>query len=139
MSKKVGKEKKDRILQVAGKSPLITELYPDWEDEELNEFETELQLSAMEEDGMTISGELGLGGNPVTIIVIDEVSGMEMELSHVKNALLIVEDRRKSSSGWLSLMIGDVEKVGEVLRFIAKATVKELKRLIKRANKKPTT
>lgn len=110
---------------------MLNELYPEWEDEE--ELETELELSSVNEDeAMVISGELGIGGNPVTITVIDEVTGMEMEINHVKNALFVIEDQRKSSSGWLSLVIGDVEKVGEVLRFVAKATVKELKRMVKK-------
>jgi hypothetical protein len=125
------KQKKDRIIVVPSKSPLVSEIYPDWADEE--ELETELEISSgSEEEAMVISGELGLGNNPMTITLTDEVTGMEMELTHVKNALLVIEDQRKSSSGWLSLVIGDIEKVGDVLKFVAKATVKELKRMVKR-------
>ncbi len=125
----MSKVKKDRILVTPGRSPLVTDIYPEWEEEQL---ETELELSkGTSDEALVISGELGLGGNPVTILVIDEVTGMEMEINHVKNALFVIEDKRKNSSGWLSLVIGDIEKVGEVLRFVAKATVKELKRMVK--------
>lgn len=124
------KIKKDRIIRSSSKSPLVNELYPDWQGED--EVETGLELtSGGEDEAMMISGDLGIGNNPVTVTITDEVTGMEMELNHVKNALFVIEDERKSSSGWLSLVIGDVERVGEVLRFVAKATVKELKRLVK--------
>jgi|SRR5688572_13851857 len=127
------KEKKDRILMAPGRSALVTDIYPEWEEDE-QMVETELQLSkgVGNDEALVISGELGLGGNPVTIVVIDEVTGMEMEINHVKNALFVIEDKRKNSSGWLSLVVGDIEKVGEVLRFVAKATVKELKRMVKK-------
>lgn len=120
----------DRIMAVEAKSPLVDELYPEWEDEE--EMEMGLELNDPADESMVISGELSLGGNPVTIVVIDEVTGMEMEINHVRNGLIAIDDQRKSSSGWLSMVVGDADKVGEILRFVAKATVAELKRMMKK-------
>jgi hypothetical protein len=114
------KKKIDRVL-FSGESPLDE----DWGfDEEVMDYS---------DDELVISGEMEVGkGRPVTIKLIDEVTGMEMEMNHVKNALLVVEDQRKSSSGWLATVIGDVNKLSEVLRFIARATVDELKKIAKR-------
>lgn len=87
--------------------------------------------------GMMISGSMNLGksGNPVTIYIEDEVTGEQMEISGVRNAFMIVEDTRKSSSGWLALAIGSMEKMSEVLGFLSKTTIEALKKLV---NKVPS-
>ena len=81
---------------------------------------------------MIISGNMNLGrnGNPVTIYVEDEVTGEQLEVSGVRNAFLIVEDTRKSTSGWLALAIGSLEKMGEVLGFLSQTTLQALKKLV---------
>jgi hypothetical protein len=83
---------------------------------------------------MVISGNMNLGknGNSVTIYVEDEVTGEQMEVSGVHNAFLIVEDTRKSTSGWLALAIGSMEKMGEVLGFLSQTTLSTLKKLVNR-------
>lgn len=118
------KSKQDRIL-VLGESPLNEGWWQedggdDWIDE-----------AGGEDESMVVSGEMEVGNNnhPVTIKITDEVSGMEMEMAHVKSALLIIEDERKSTAGWLSMVVGDINKLAGVLRFIARATVDELRRL----------
>ncbi len=123
---------KDRILKTKY-SPLADEIYPEWEGlpRDLGEV-SDMPIGVSEEEMLVVSGELGKGGHPVTIIVTDEVTGQEMEISHVRNALIMLEDERPHSSGWLSLLIGDVKRIGEILSFVAKATVKELKRMVKR-------
>lgn len=129
MKKSRKKISADKILEI-GTSPLDRDEY--WFDEE---YDDELEVGIGEiGDSLVVSGEMEVGssGNPVSIKITDEVTGMEMELSHVKNALLVVEDKRSSSSGWLSMLVGDVNKVGDVLRFIAKATVEELSKLTKK-------
>lgn len=81
---------------------------------------------------MVISGNMNLGrsGNPVTIFVEDEVTGEQLEVSGVRNAFLIVEDTRKSTSGWLALAVGSMEKMGEVLGFLSQTTLQALKKLV---------
>lgn len=81
---------------------------------------------------MVISGNMNLGknGNPVTIFVEDEVTGEQLELSGIRNAFLIIEDTRKSTSGWLALAIGSMEKMGEVLGFLSQTTLEALKKLV---------
>jgi hypothetical protein len=81
---------------------------------------------------MVITGNMNLGkkGNPVTILVEDEVTGEQLELSGVKNAFLIVEDTRKTTSGWLAMAIGSMEKMGEVLGFLSQTTLEALKKLV---------
>ncbi len=117
----------DKVL-VLGDSPLNDDWWSEEKDEDLVE-----GVDGLTDEGetMMISGEMGVGSDkhPVTIKIVDEITGMEMEMSHVKNALLVVEDERRSTSGWLSMVIGDVNRVGEVLRFIAKATVEELRKI----------
>ena len=83
---------------------------------------------------MMITGNMNIGssGNPVTIYVEDEVTGEQLEVSGVKNAFLIVEDTRKSSSGWLALAVGSMEKMGEVLGFLSQTTLQALKKLVNR-------
>lgn len=79
---------------------------------------------------MMINGDLELGknGNPVTILIEDEVTGEQLELSGVKNAFLIVEDSRKKVSGWLALAIGSIDKMNAVLSFLSQSTLEALKR-----------
>ncbi len=86
-----------------------------------------------DEEGLVMSGKLGVGadGHPVTIMITDEITGAEVEMNHVHNALLVIEDRRKSSSGWLSLVVGDIKKVGDILHVVAQATIEELKKILK--------
>jgi len=110
------KVKNDKILRLA---------HPD---EELKDSATNMTWS----QEMVISGNLNLGksGNPVTIYVEDEVTGEQMEVSGVRNAFLIVEDTRKSTSGWLALAIGSMEKMGEVLGFLSQTTLTALKKLV---------
>lgn len=79
---------------------------------------------------MMINGDLNLGkhGNPVTILVEDEVTGEQLEISGIKNAFLIVEDSRKKISGWLALAVGSMDKMGAVLSFLSQSTLDALKR-----------
>ena len=122
------KRLEDKILVIGG-SPLDDNW---WSNEADDEFAQKVEDMADDGETMMVSGEMGLGDrHPVTILIIDEITGAEIEMTHVKNALVVVEDERKSTSGWLSMVIGDVDKLGEVLRFIARATVNELKRLVK--------
>jgi hypothetical protein len=112
------KTKNDKILRLA--QP----------DEELSD--SALKTSWSQE--MVISGSMGLGksGNPVTIFIEDEVTGEQLEVSGVRNAFVIVEDTRKSTSGWLALAIGSMEKMGEVLGFLSQTTLQALKKLVNR-------
>ncbi|HCQ31328.1 TPA: hypothetical protein DIU27_03025 [Candidatus Collierbacteria bacterium] len=82
---------------------------------------------------MLISGNLQLGksGNPVTIFLEDEVTGEQLEISGVKNAFLILEDTRRTSSGWLALAVGSIEKVGDVLGFLSQTTLDTIRKLTK--------
>lgn len=119
MGKKKEKRKKtDRILSV-NESPLKGQLLG------------ELQRRKSSEETV-MSGELNVGksGNPVTIVIRDEKEGSEVEFSNVSQAWLMIEEKRKSSSGWLSLIVGEVDRVVEVLKFVARATVKELREMI---------
>jgi hypothetical protein len=86
------------------------------------------------DEALVLSGEMEVGreGNPVTISIIDELTGESMEINHVSNALLVLEDKRRSSSGWLSLMIGDLDKVASIFKLLAKATMDELRRITRR-------
>lgn len=79
---------------------------------------------------MMINGDMDLGkhGNPVTILIEDEVTGEQLEISGVKNAFLIVEDSRKKVSGWLALAIGSMDKMNAVLGFLSQSTLEALKR-----------
>jgi len=84
--------------------------------------------------GLAVAGELSIGrnGNPVTIMIEDEETGEVLEVNHVNSAILLIEDQRKNSSGWLSIAIGSIEKVGEVLSFLTKTTLEGLRRITKR-------
>jgi len=83
---------------------------------------------------MVISGNINLGksGNPVTILVEDEATGEQMEITGVKNAFVVIEDTRKSTSGWLAMAVGSVDKMGEVLGFLSQTTLETLKKLAKK-------
>lgn len=83
---------------------------------------------------MVISGNLDLGktGNPVTIYFEDEVTGEQLEISGVKNAFVILEDTRKTTSGWLALAVGSIEKMGDVLGFLSQTTLEAIRKLTKR-------
>jgi len=78
-----------------------------------------------------VSGQLGIGknGNPVTIAIEDEITGEIIEISNVKNALLMIEETRKSSSGWLSLVIGEESKLKEVISFLSHITLDGLRKM----------
>ncbi|OGD71279.1 hypothetical protein A3A84_00505 [Candidatus Collierbacteria bacterium RIFCSPLOWO2_01_FULL_50_23] len=81
--------------------------------------------------GLAVSGQLNIGknGNPVTIYIEDEETGETLEVNHVGTALLVIEDSRKSSSGWLSIAIGSMSKLSNVLEFLAKVTLDGLEKL----------
>jgi hypothetical protein len=88
----------------------------------------------VESKDIVISGNLGIGnkGNPVTIVVEDEVTGESLEMSHVESAFVVVEDKRKSSSGWLAIAVGEVKKLNQVLGFLAGTTLDGLKKMIRK-------
>ena len=80
---------------------------------------------------MMVNGDLNLGksGNPVTILVEDEVTGESIEVSGVRNAFLIIEDsRRNSAKGWLALAIGTIDKMESVLGFLSQTTLEMLRK-----------
>ncbi len=83
---------------------------------------------------MLIAGNLDLGktGNPVTIFLEDEITGEQLEISGVKNAFIILEDTRRTSSGWLALAIGSIEKMGDVLGFLSQTTLDTIRKLAKK-------
>ena len=124
------KSKKDRILSLE-KSPLAEELLKKWDEEAPDEVKIEGRLDGSK---TRLSGkmEIGAAGHPVSILVMDEVTGAELEFNHVHNALLMVEEKRRGSSGWVSLVAGSVGMIKPVLEMIATATLDELKRLVGR-------
>jgi len=90
--------------------------------------------SILENQGMAVTGELNIGrhGNPITIVIEDEETGEVLEVNHVQSALLMIEDQRSSSSGWLSLTVGSIERVSQVLEFLTRTTLDGLRKLTKR-------
>jgi hypothetical protein len=80
---------------------------------------------------MVVTGDLSMGknGNPVTILVEDEITGETLEVNGVRNAFLVIEDTRKNTSGWLALAVGGVEKLSEVLTFLSQTTLDSIKKL----------
>ena len=121
------KNKKDKILSL-DKSPLADELIRQWEEEAPESIEVEGQLN----DRKTmLSGrvEVGARGHPVTVVIIDEVTGSELEFNHIHNALLMLEEKRRASFGWLSMVVGSVTKIKPMLEMVAQATIDELKKL----------
>jgi hypothetical protein len=83
---------------------------------------------------IAVTGRLSIGkeGNPVTITIIDEVTGETLEINNVNRAFMVIEDTRRSSNGWLSLALGELDKLAEVLSFLAKTTLSGLKKMAKR-------
>lgn len=93
------------------------------------------EMNAGEEEeskDIVISGNLGIGerGNPVTILVEDEVTGESLEINHVDSAFVVVEDKRRTSTGWLAIAVGEVKKLNQVLGFLANTTLDGLKKMI---------
>lgn len=88
-----------------------------------------------ESKDIVISGNLGIGerGNPVTILVEDEITGESLEINHVDSAFVVVEDKRRSSTGWLAIAVGEVKKLNQVLGFLANTTLSGLKKMVKRS------
>lgn len=84
--------------------------------------------------GVRIEGDLEIGerGHPVTVVIEDEVSGEILEMNHVESAFLVIEDKRKSTSGWLAVAIGEVKTLGKVLSFLAGTTLENLKGMVKK-------
>jgi hypothetical protein len=113
----------DKVLQ-PGDSPLDNDKY--W-DESVEED----RIS--DDEAIVVSGELEVGrnGHPVTIKVIDEVTGAQMEVNHVVNGLFMIEDQRGETNGWLSVAMGSIERLSEVIGLISRATLEELKRLFR--------
>lgn len=91
-------------------------------------------FASEQSEGLAVAGKLNIGkrGNPVTILIEDEETGETLEVSHVSSALLVIEDSRRSSNGWLSVAIGSVEKLSSVLQFLSKITLEGLERLTKK-------
>ena len=89
ITKKIKLEKHDRLLRIADSN------------EELSDFAQEDSWPKE----MIISGDMGIGkkGNPVTILIEDEMSGETLEINNVRSAFLVLEDTRKSTNGWLAM------------------------------------
>jgi hypothetical protein len=49
---------------------------------------------------------------------------------NVQTALLVIEDKRSKSSGWLSIAIGNMSKLSEVLELLSKTTLEGLKKMM---------
>lgn len=94
--------------------------------------QTEEEMLSMP-SGLAISGRLNIGksGNPVTIYIEDEETGETLEVNHVNTALLVIEDSRRSSNGWLSVAIGSLPKLSNVLQFLSKVTLSGLEKMTK--------
>lgn len=118
MKKKTIVVKHDRLLRVADST------------DELND----LALDMTWPKEMMISGDLGIGksGNPVTILIEDEVTGETLEINNIKSAFLVLEDTRKTTNGWLAMAVGSVEKLSSVLNFLSQTTLESLKRLVEK-------
>jgi len=84
--------------------------------------------------GVSVEGDLEIGrkGHPVTVTIEDEVSGEVLEVNHVGSAFLVIEDKRRNTSGWLAVAIGEVKTLGKVLGFLAGATLDNLKEMVKK-------
>jgi hypothetical protein len=81
---------------------------------------------------LTITGDLDIGksGNPVTIIIEDEITGETLEISNVKTAFLMLEDVRSKNNGWLTIAMGKSTKLLSVLSYMSQITIDGLKKLI---------
>lgn len=108
-------EKQDRLLRISDSS------------EEADDFAREGTWPKE----MMVSGDLNIGkkGNPVTIVIEDEITGETLEINNVNSAFLIIEDLRTSSNGWLALAVGGVDRLSDVLRFLSHTTLTTLKKL----------
>src|SRR3989339_1876411 len=106
-------------------------------DDEVEDESLDFSAEMVGDDVMSITGEMELGkdGHPVTVTITGEVAGAMMEINHIKSGMILVEDSRTQTSGWLTMVIGDIDKIGNILRFIAKATIGELNRLSGRGKK----
>lgn len=115
--------KEDKLL-----SSFDSPLGDDWETES-KEVEDEGK-----DVGLSVEGDLEIGrkGNPVTLVIEDEVNGEILEVNHVESAFLVVEDKRKNSSGWLAVAIGEIKTLGKVLGFLTEATLENLKEMVKK-------
>jgi len=115
MKKKRISVKHDKLLRVADSSDELTDFArgDSWPRE------------------MMINGDLGIGtkGNPVTIMVEDEITGELLEINNVSSAFLMIEDSRRNTNGWLSLAVGNVNKLAEMLKFLSQMTLESLKKL----------
>ena len=80
---------------------------------------------------MLINGDLALGkkGNPVTIYIEDEITGETLEINGVKTAFIVVEDTRRTTSGWLAMVVGGANKLSDVLGFLSQITLETLKKI----------
>jgi len=100
-------------------------------------FEKKMVLGEMKKESqdMAISGNLGIGasGHLISLFVEDEVTGEILEINHVESAFLMVEDKRKRSSGWLAVVVGEVSKISRVLGFLSKLTLDNLKKMTKKS------
>lgn len=94
--------------------------------------EGEILREAVVDEGLAVTGRLSLGknGHSVTIVVEDEETGEVLEVNHVQTALLVIEDKRSQSSGWLSIAIGNMSRLSEVLGFLSKTTLEGLKKMM---------
>ena len=94
--------------------------------------EMDVDSGEVEPKDIVITGNLGIGekGNPVTIFVEDEVTGEGLEINHVDSAFVVVEDKRRGSSGWLAVAVGEIKKLNQVLGFLAGTTLDGLKKMM---------
>ena len=94
--------------------------------------EGEMLSEMVANEGLAVTGKLSLGknGHNVTILVEDEETGETLEVNHVQTALLVIEDKRSQSSGWLSIAIGNMGKLSEVLEFLSKTALEGLKKMM---------
>lgn len=108
--------KYDRLLRVADSN------------EELSDFSSDMAWPKE----MMITGDLGIGksGNPVTILIEDEITGETLEINNIKSAFLVLEDTRRATNGWLAMAVGGVQKLSSVLNFLSQTTLESLKKLV---------
>ena len=98
------------------------------------EWEMGIDIEDKASVGVSVEGDLEIGrkGHPVTVVIEDEVSGEVLEVNHVESAFLVIEDKRKNTSGWLAVAIGEIKTLGKVLGFLAEATLKNLEEMVKK-------
>lgn len=66
--------------------------------------------------------------NPVTIIIKDEKTGKAKRLPHVRNVLMFFQTTTDESS-WAQLVVGDIQKISEVIAFLSKASSSAILRI----------